>query len=193
VASRHFGATTSVLPRWGRPPAQLANKALRQSAQNAVHNISTFHPNTMTIAWQLFTPFNALAGGLVIGVAASLYMLGTGRIAGISGIVAGPLRALVQRKSLTPEITRLLFIAGLFAAPGVWHLVAPLPASQIDTGSVGLVLAGLLVGVGTRMGGGCTSGHGVCGLSRWSLRSLVNVCAFMGAGVVTTFVLRQVL
>jgi uncharacterized protein len=147
----------------------------------------------MTIAWHLFTPFNALAGGLVIGAAASLYMLGRGRIAGISGIVAGPVRALYQRQSLTPETTRLLFIAGLLAAPGVWLLVAPLPASQIDTGSVGLVIAGLLVGVGTRMGGGCTSGHGVCGLSRFSMRSLVNVCAFMGAGVVALLVLRQLL
>ncbi len=145
----------------------------------------------MTIAWQLFTPFNALAGGLVIGAAASLYMLGRGRIAGISGIVAGPVRALLQGQSLTPEITRLLFIAGLLAAPGVWQLVAPLPASHIDTGNIGLVVAGLLVGVGTRMGGGCTSGHGVCGLSRFSMRSLVNVCTFMAAGVVALFVLRH--
>jgi uncharacterized protein len=145
----------------------------------------------MTIAWQLFTPFNALAGGLVIGVAASLFMLGTGRIAGISGILAGPLQVLLKSKSLTPEITRLLFIAGLFAAPGLWRLLAPLPPSDISSGSVGLVVAGLLVGVGTRMGAGCTSGHGVCGLSRFSLRSLVNVGAFMGAGVLTTLLLRH--
>jgi uncharacterized protein len=145
----------------------------------------------MSIAWQLFTPLNALAGGLVIGVAASLLMLGTGRIAGISGIVAGPLRALFKSKSLTSETPRLLFIAGLFAAPGLWRLVAPLPPSDISSGSVGLVLAGLLVGVGTAMGAGCTSGHGVCGLSRFSLRSLVNVAAFMAAGVVTTALLRH--
>jgi uncharacterized protein len=146
---------------------------------------------TMTIDWQLFTPLNALAGGLVIGVAASLYMLGTGRIAGISGILAGPLLALFKSHSLTSEITRLLFIAGLFAAPGLWRLVATLPPSDIGSGSAGLVVAGLLVGVGTRMGAGCTSGHGVCGLSRFSLRSMVNVGAFMGAGVLTTLLLRH--
>jgi uncharacterized protein len=170
------------------------NNALNNALNNAPYTTNHQHDTSpMTIAWHLFTPLNALAGGLLIGAAASLYMLGRGRIAGISGIVAGPLQALFEKRSLTPEMTRLLFIVGLLAAPGVWRLVAPLPASQIDSSSVGLVMAGLLVGVGTRMGGGCTSGHGVCGLSRFSMRSLVNVCTFMAAGVVTTFVLRQVL
>ncbi|MDE2081952.1 MAG: YeeE/YedE family protein, partial [Burkholderiales bacterium] len=118
-------------------------------------------------------------------------ILGNGRIAGIAGIVASPLRALVTGASLVPEATRLCFIAGLLLAPWLWRVVAPLPGGRVDVGWAGVVAAGLLVGVGVRMGNGCTSGHGVCGLSRFSLRSLVNVLAFMGAGVVTVFVLRH--
>ncbi|MEO6030461.1 MAG: YeeE/YedE family protein [Burkholderiaceae bacterium] len=146
----------------------------------------------MTIDWDLFTPWSALAGGLMIGLATALYVLGIGRVAGIAGIVASPLRALISRTSLTHERTRLLFLAGLLGAPWLWRLFAPLPMSTVDIGAVGLVVAGLLVGVGVRMGNGCTSGHGVCGLSRLSLRSLVNVLAFIGAGVVAVFVLRHV-
>ncbi len=145
----------------------------------------------MSIAWNEFTPVAALVGGLAIGTAAALYALGNGRVAGIAGIVASPLRALVERRPLAPERTRLLFIAGLLAAPWLWTLFAPLPAARFDVGWGGLVAAGLLVGVGVRMGNGCTSGHGVCGLSRLSLRSLANVMAFMGAGFVTVFVLRH--
>lgn len=147
----------------------------------------------MTIAWNLFTPGAALAGGALIGLATALYLLGTGRVAGISGIVAQPLAALWARASLRPELPSLLFIAGLLAAPWAWRLVAPLPATTLDVGALGLVAAGLLVGVGTRMSSGCTSGHGVCGLSRLSPRSLANVLAFMGAGAATVFVLRHVL
>jgi uncharacterized membrane protein YedE/YeeE len=147
----------------------------------------------MNIAWNVFTPWHSLAGGLLIGLAAAIFLLGNGRIAGIAGIVASPLRALTAGRSLVPELTRLAFIAGLLFAPWAWRLFAPLPASTVDVGVPGLVIAGLLVGVGVRMGNGCTSGHGVCGLSRFSLRSLVNVLAFMGAGVVTVFVLRHVL
>ena len=146
----------------------------------------------MTIAWDLFAPWSALAGGLLIGLATALYVLGNGRIAGIAGIVASPLRALLSRASLAPERTRLLFLAGLLAAPWLWRLFAPLPVSTVDIGALGLVAAGLLVGVGVRLGNGCTSGHGVCGLSRLSLRSLVNVLAFMGAGAAAVFVLRHV-
>ncbi len=145
----------------------------------------------MTIAWHLFTPWHALAGGLLIGLASALYMLGNGRVAGIAGIVASPLRALLSGGSMAPERTRLLFIGGLLIAPWIWRLFAPLPIPSLDVGTVGLVVAGLFVGVGVRMGNGCTSGHGVCGLSRFSLRSLVNVLAFMGAGFVTVFVLRH--
>ena len=145
----------------------------------------------MTIDWNAFTPWSALTGGLVIGLASALYILGNGRIAGIAGIVASPLRALVSGASLAPEKTRLLFIGGLLLAPWLWRLAAPLPSMRVDVGWFGVIAAGLLVGVGVRMGNGCTSGHGVCGLSRFSLRSLANVLAFMGAGVVTVWVLRH--
>lgn len=146
----------------------------------------------MTIDWSHFTPWMSLAGGVVIGLAAALYLLANGRIAGIAGIVASPLRALLAGTSLRPEMSRLLFIAGLLVAPWVWRLAAPLPAATVDVGTASLVVAGLLVGVGVRMGNGCTSGHGVCGLSRFSGRSLVNVLAFMGAGFATVFVLRHI-
>jgi uncharacterized protein len=147
----------------------------------------------MTIDWMHFTPWASLAGGLVIGLATALYLFGTGRVAGIAGIVSSPLRALLAGTSLRPDINRLLFVLGLLLAPWCWRLVAPLPTTAVDVGTVGLVAAGLLVGVGVRMGNGCTSGHGVCGLSRFSLRSLVNVLAFMAAGAATVFVLRHLL
>ena len=147
----------------------------------------------MTIAWNQFTPWSALAGGMLIGLATALFLLGNGRVAGIAGIVASPLRMLLSGGRFAPEQVRLLFIGGLLLAPWVWRLFAPLPASTIDVGSVPLVAAGLLVGVGVRLGNGCTSGHGVCGLSRFSLRSLANVAAFMGAGMVTVFVLRHLI
>jgi len=147
----------------------------------------------MTIAWTQFTPWASLAGGLVIGLATALYLFGNGRIAGIAGILASPLRAVLAGTSLRPEANRLLFLLGLLLAPWAWRLVAPLPAARVDGGTAGLVVAGLLVGVGVRMGNGCTSGHGVCGLSRFSLRSGVNVLAFMGAGFATVFVLRHLL
>lgn len=147
----------------------------------------------MTIAWDLYTPWAALAGGVLIGIATALYLLGTGRIAGIAGIVASPLRAFIAEGKLKPERVPLLFIAGLLLAPWAWRLYAPMPAAVFDVGPGALAAAGLLVGFGVRLGNGCTSGHGVCGLSRFSLRSLVNVLAFMGAGVVTVFVLRHMI
>ena len=146
----------------------------------------------MNIVWTQFTPWSALAGGLLIGTAAGLYMLGTGRIAGITSILASPIQALLQRRPLQPEATRVLFLAGLLAAPWLWQLFAPLPPARAVTGTAGLLAAGLLVGVGTRMANGCTSGHGVCGLSRGSLRSLVNVLVFMGMGMATVALLRLV-
>lgn len=147
----------------------------------------------MTIDWNSFTPWSALAGGLAIGLAAALYLLGNGRVAGIAGIIASPLRALMTGASLVADRTRLLFLVGLALAPWLWSLVRPLPAAQVDVGWVGVASAGLLVGIGARMGNGCTSGHGVCGLSRFSLRSLANVLAFMAAGAATVFVLRHAL
>ncbi len=147
----------------------------------------------MTIDLLHFTPLASLAGGLLIGLAAALYLLGNGRIAGIAGIVASPLQALIRGTALRPDFNRLLFIVGLLVAPWAWRLAAPLPVARVDVGPVGLILAGLLVGVGVRMGNGCTSGHGVCGLSRFSGRSLVNVLAFMGAGFLMVFVLRHLM
>ena len=145
----------------------------------------------MNIDWAHFTPWASLAGGLLIGTATALYLLATGRIAGIAGIVASPLRALRAGTGLKADANRLLFILGLMLAPWAWRLFAPLPTMTVDVGTAGLVVAGLFVGVGVRMGNGCTSGHGVCGLSRFSVRSLVNVLAFIGAGVVTVFLLRH--
>jgi len=149
----------------------------------------------MHIDWPSFTPFHALLGGLLIGLAAALFLLGNGRIAGIAGILASPWRALRQRGwagfSGAAERSRLMFLAGLLLAPWAWRLFAPWPGLTVDVGPLGLVLAGLLVGVGVRMGNGCTSGHGVCGLSRLSLRSLANVLVFMAAGFATVWLMRH--
>lgn len=147
----------------------------------------------MSIDWSHFTPWASLSGGVVIALATALYLFGNGRIAGIAGLLASPLRAVMAGTSLRSDTNRLLFVLGLLLAPWCWRLVAPLPAASVDVGYAGLVLAGVLVGIGVRMGNGCTSGHGVCGLSRFSLRSLVNVLAFMGAGFITLFVLRHVM
>ena len=138
----------------------------------------------MTIDWTHFTPWTSLAGGLLIGLAAAMLVLFNGRIAGISGIVGGLLAA---RRGDTAW--RVAFVLGLFAAPLVMLLYATAP--RIDAGAGTLVVAGLLVGLGTSYGSGCTSGHGVCGLSRLSPRSLVATFAFMGAGVATVFVARH--
>ena len=142
----------------------------------------------MTIAWNAFTPYAALAGGALIGLAAALFVLLNGRIAGISGIVGGLLRPAAGGAGW-----RLAFLAGLIGAPLVYALAAALPRPQIDAGWTALVAAGLLVGVGTRYGAGCTSGHGVCGLARLSPRSLVATLAFMAAGFATVFVVRHLL
>jgi len=149
----------------------------------------------MQIAWSSFTPLQALLGGLLIGLAAALFLLGNGRIAGIAGIVASPWMALRQRGWAGllsgAERSRLVFLAGLLLAPWVWRLFAPWPGLTVDVGPLGLVAGGLLVGVGVRMANGCTSGHGVCGLSRLSLRSLLNVLVFMAAGFATVWLMRH--
>ncbi|PZP93927.1 MAG: YeeE/YedE [Variovorax paradoxus] len=142
----------------------------------------------MTIAWNAFTPYAALAGGALIGLAAAIFVLFNGRIAGISGILGGLLRPASGGVGW-----RLAFLAGLVGAPMVYALAATLPRPQIDAGWGALIAAGLLVGVGTRYGSGCTSGHGVCGLSRLSLRSLVATLCFMGAGFATVYVVRHLL
>jgi uncharacterized membrane protein YedE/YeeE len=142
----------------------------------------------MTIDWSSFTPWRALAGGILVGVAAALFVLLNGRIAGVSGILGG---LMAPKKG---DIAwRSAFLVGLVAAPPVYALFSALPTPHIDAGTEVLAVAGLLVGIGTRYGSGCTSGHGVCGLSRLSPRSLVATLAFMGSGFVTVFVLRHVL
>ena len=147
----------------------------------------------MTIDWPSFTPMAAVAGGVLIGAASALYLLLAGRIAGITGILAGPLRALALRRPLALQRPQLLCLVGLLAAPLVWRLFAPLPEATLSAGTGVLVVAGLLVGVGTRLANGCTSGHGVCGLARLSPRSLANVLVFMGAGFATVYVVRHAL
>jgi uncharacterized membrane protein YedE/YeeE len=142
----------------------------------------------MSIDWNHFTPLAAMAGGVLIGIAAAMFVLLNGRIAGISGVLGGLLRP-VRGDSAW----RVAFVLGLVGAPLVYLLFAALPKPQIDAGYGALILAGLLVGAGTRYGSGCTSGHGVCGLSRLSPRSLVATAAFMGAGFVTVFVARHLL
>lgn len=142
----------------------------------------------MTLDLSAFTPWSALAGGLLIGLAAALLLWFNGRVAGISGIVG----ALLQ--PLRGEVAwRIAFIAGLVGAPLLYALLAALPVPRIEAGTPALIVAGLLVGVGTRYGAGCTSGHGVCGLSRLSPRSAVATAAFMAAGFATVFVLRHLL
>ena len=143
----------------------------------------------MHLDWNAFTPAASLVGGLLIGLAAALYVLGVGRIAGIAGIVAAALQSLRRRGA--GSALSWAFLIGLALAPWAWRLVAPLPPVRVEVGPLGLIAAGLLVGVGVRMGNGCTSGHGVCGLSRLSRRSLANVLAFMGAGAVTVFAMRS--
>ena len=142
----------------------------------------------MTIDWIHFTPGMSLLGGVLIGISSALFILANGRIAGISGILGG----LLSRKP--GDIAwRIAFLLGLVAAPAaIVALTGPLTAT-IEANTEVLVIAGLLVGIGTRYGAGCTSGHGVCGLSRLSPRSLVATLAFMGAGMAIVFVTRHLL
>jgi hypothetical protein len=142
----------------------------------------------MTIDWNHFTPWGSLAGGVLLGLASALFILFNGRVLGISGILGGLLRPRAGDAGW-----RIAFIAGLLAAPAVWSLFAAPVVPRIDATPALLVVAGLLVGWGTRYGSGCTSGHGVCGLSRMSPRSLVATLAFMGTGFATVFVMRHLL
>ena len=142
----------------------------------------------MLIDWTHFTPWAALAGGVLLGLASALFVLLNGRILGISGIVGGLLRPRAGDMGW-----RLFFLLGMLVAPGLYWLVVGPTQPRIDATWGMVVMAGLLVGVGTRYGSGCTSGHGVCGLSRMSPRSLVATLAFMGAGFVTVFLIRHAL
>ena len=135
----------------------------------------------MTIDWEHFTPWASLGGGVLLGIASAMFVLLNGRILGISGIVGG---------LLSPRMGdigwRLAFLLGMGAAPMVFAAVMPTDASEPV-----VALAGVLVGVGTRYGSGCTSGHGVCGLSRLSPRSLVATLSFMAAGFAIVYLLRH--
>jgi len=142
----------------------------------------------MNIDWTAFTPWTALAGGILIGIAAAIFVLVNGRIAGVSGIIGGLLRP-----SLPDVGWRLAFIAGLVIAPSLYGAFVYLPALKIDPSDATLIAAGLLVGIGTRYGGGCTSGHGVCGISRLSPRALVATVAFIATGMATVYVVRHLL
>lgn len=138
------------------------------------------------IDWQVFTPIS-LVGGLILGVATVILLLGIGRIAGISGIAS----SLLQPKRV--EMWQVLFIAGLIVSPLLYSVFRPLPDIEVTTSLPLLIAAGLLVGFGTRLGSGCTSGHGICGNARLSPRSMVATATFMAFGIITVFIGRQVL
>jgi uncharacterized membrane protein YedE/YeeE len=142
----------------------------------------------MHIDWLHFTPWDSLAGGILIGLATALLLVANGRVAGISGIVGGLLRP--ARGDIA---WRLCFVLGLLVAPLVWLTMRAMPPAQIDHSPAVLAVGGLLVGIGTRFGSGCTSGHGVCGIARLSPRSLLATACFMAAGFITVFIVRHVL
>jgi uncharacterized protein len=133
-----------------------------------------------------FTPYSALFGGALIGLSAVLLRLFNGRIAGISGIVGG---ALARRSGET--LWRLAFLAGLIAAPLLYRSFGGAMPFAITHAAPLLIVGGLLVGIGTRMGGGCTSGHGVCGLAQMSPRALVATLTFLATAIATVFVARH--
>ena len=143
----------------------------------------------MNIDWVNFTPWTSLSGGILLGLASAFFILVNGRVLGISGILGGLLAPKAGDAGW-----RVAFLLGMLSAPLVYGLLAPagfVKAPTIDAGFATIVAAGLLVGLGTRYGSGCTSGHGVCGLSRLSPRSLVATLAFMGAGFFMVFVVRH--
>lgn len=143
----------------------------------------------MQINWLSFTPVPSLLGGMILGLAAALYVLLHGRILGISGIVSG----LLHPKQ-GDVVWRLSLVLGLISAP-IWAamLFEVRPIVEMDVDWYAILIAGLLVGFGAQYGSGCTSGHGICGLSRLSPRSLVATLTFMGAGFLTVFILRHLI
>ena len=140
----------------------------------------------MTIDWLHFTPWASLGGGVLLGLASAQFILLHGRVLGISGILGGLIKPRPGEAGW-----RIAFLAGLLVAPSAWALVYPPVAPRIDASWAVLVMAGLLVGWGTRYGSGCTSGHGICGLSRLSPRSLAATLSFMAAGFVTVYLARH--
>jgi uncharacterized protein len=142
----------------------------------------------MTIDWMNFTPWLSLAGGLLIGAAAALFLLLNGQIAGISGILGG----LLDRPQGDIE-WRVAFLLGLLASPLLYWMLVKRPSITVETSAGWLIIAGLLVGFGTRLGSGCTSGHGVCGLALGSRRSLVATAVFIITGAGSVYVVRHIL
>ena len=142
----------------------------------------------MLIDWNNFTPWSAIFGGLMLGIASALFILLNGRIAGICGILGGLYRP--QRNDIG---WRVAFIIGLILAPLAWATVNTLPNINIEASNSLLAISGLIVGISTRYGSGCTSGNGVCGISRLSPRSIIATLAFMGTGFLTVFIVRHVL
>ncbi len=142
----------------------------------------------MTIDWTHFTPLSALAGGLLIGLAAAWLILAEGRVLGAAGILGG-----LAPPSAGDWGWRVAVIAGLIAAPLLARLLLGTAPPVIEADVATLIAGGLLVGFGTRLGNGCTSGHGVCGVARLSLRSLSATAAFMAAGFLTVFVVRHLI
>jgi uncharacterized membrane protein YedE/YeeE len=140
----------------------------------------------MHIDWSHFTPNAAFAGGLVIGIAAAAFALLLGRIAGVSGIVGGLLRP--ERGDVA---WRVAFVAGMLLAPVAYAIYDTIPQLEIDASYPLVIAAGVIVGIGTRFGAGCTSGHGVCGISRRSRRSVLATASFMVAGFVTVYLTRH--
>jgi uncharacterized membrane protein YedE/YeeE len=150
----------------------------------------------MTIDWQIFTwsaAVAALLGGVMLGISAVWLAWANSRIAGISGIVGHLVDLLVQRNKHEAFGWRVAFLVGLIGAPVLWQIFAAFPPVHEQMNTLGLVAGGLLIGLGTRYANGCTTGHGVCGLARFSVRSLVAVCSFMGSAVVTVYVIRHVI
>jgi uncharacterized membrane protein YedE/YeeE len=142
----------------------------------------------MTINWDVFTPWMSLAGGVLLGLSTAIFIFMNGKIAGISGILGG----VISGKS--SELGwRAMFLIGLVASSYVYSAFATVPEAIIEASTYSLVLAGLLVGVGTRYAAGCTSGHGVVGLSRLSPRSLAATLSFMIAGFVVVFLIKHIL
>ena len=140
----------------------------------------------IVIDWSSFTPFASLFGGVLIGLSAVFLMLINGRIAGVSGLVS---RILVY-KNINKNLWVFVFFVGLLIGPIFYSLlVGPIKSNSV-VDAPWLILAGLLVGFGTFVGNGCTSGHGICGLSRFSIRSLVAVTTFVFSGVLTVYILR---
>ncbi len=140
------------------------------------------------MVWYTSAVLNALYGGLLIGTAVSILLIFNGRIAGISGIIGQTLSV-----NFRPQAWRLAFIIGLLASPFIYARFLPIPDVTITSNHTIIILAGLLVGFGTRLGNGCTSGHGVCGIARFSLRSIVATMTFIIAGAITVYFLRHII